>query len=772
MITKNDFFILLYIADNLFQPLRKLNYQELPSNPYKRHLYLRYQKLITSSISAHACEWKFFELAASSEGSATKISKSGEALNLRSIPQKFDYPPRTLIVGGPGMGKSSIVTELCKRWYNKHLLQEYEYVILLDGHSPQINNAKDLDDLVLNPEWMIPIRKADGKNSLFIIDGYEDLSEKCRQQNSFIDRFISGRILHEASCIVTTRPWCAKAISKYFSNETTVVLGFTQQGRKEFIEYNLKGDADEFNHLQKQVEGCSTIPFCLATLIEIYHEKRKLNPQASKVSLTFPKTLFMVYGELIRTLVLQFVRKNQEYLKFMPDSIEIPPGEFIKFPGPIYRSFLELCAFSYTSMMQPSEHNVSPGIETFDLFKQHATENTSGNKTYYTCLHSSIQEYLAAYCISRMNEVDRKSCIDSLTQSNHRYHLMLEFLVDFKCFIPSISRKCFSNVHDFYIFRQLCEVNSDKLIQDAFSNHVNPCTIKRTWPLPSPADFWCLGKVLALSNRHWRLVFTLRCLQNSHLQMLCEGINSVDLPSGQIEKFALALNKIDENGIRYLFQINEKCLSEIREINLHANQLNSNVIPILCDSLPLKATHLKKLTFHHNEIQPGDHKPLIMDGLARCNYLEHVSLSNLKPDECHLLLTNMNSLRIVELWQISPQSCKVVFDTLPQTSIQQLEIHESELNNDCFKDLHITLPQSQVTTLKLINCGIDSVMVEVIVRAAAEKLSSIDLSDNVICDNGGESLLRLHKRFGVDLLETEKCNNFSDHMLRAFLYLT
>ena len=725
---------------------------------------------MTFSTPAH--EWKFSDIAAS-DGSVTKTNKSGGALDLKCIPQKLDYPPRTLIVGGPGVGKSSIVIELCKRWYNKDLLHEYKYVILLQGHDPQISNAESIDDFVLphHREWMIPIIKEDGRNSLFIIDGYEQLDEKCRHHDSFINHFISGKILPEASFVVTTRPWSAKMISEYFSNEVEI-LGFTPQGRKEFIDHNLGGNADDFC-LQKPIERCCAIPFCLATLIEIYQEKRRA-PQTSNESQGLPKTLSMLYGELIRTLVLRYVRKNPEYSKFMPDSIDILPGEFLKFPGPIYKKFLELCAFSFNSMKRSGlfVRNARLGMVTFDLFEKHDRNTTSGNKIYYSCLHSSIQEYLAAYCISRMEEKMMKKCISSLKSYSKQYHLILEFLAGFGCtsFVDG-SRNIFSNIHDFHIFRQLCEANSDEVIQNAFLHHVNPCIIKRTWPIPSPADFWCLGKVIALSNHEWELGFTLRRLQNTHLKMLCEGINSVDMPSGQIRKFSFSLNNFNEDGLCYMFQINEKCLFKTEEINLSGNHLTSTAIPMLCDSFP-KVPNLRMFLFHHNEIQSGEHRKLIMDGLVRCAHLNHVSFSNLKPDECDLLLTNIKCLKVVELWQISPENCKVVFDTLPASrTIEQLEIHQSGLNSDCFKHLHITLPQSKVKTLKMINCGIDSNIVELIVKAA-RNLTSIDLSENLICDDGGESLLQLNTRYNVALLETEKCNKFSKPMLKKFLSLT
>ena len=66
-----------------------------------------------------------------------------------------------------------------------------------------------------------------------------------------------------------------------------------------------------------------------------------------------------------------------------------------------------------------------------------------------------------------------------------------------------------------------------------------PIAIEIPWSQPTMTDFWCLGRVIALSTCKWNLGFTYQNIQNSHIEMLCEGIKSVDPEAvkGQIKTF-------------------------------------------------------------------------------------------------------------------------------------------------------------------------------------------------------------------------------------------
>ena len=173
---------------------------------------------------------------------------------------------------------------------------------------------------------------------------------------------------------------------------------------------------------------------------------------------------------------------------------------------------------------------VKEDCETFDLLVKHVEERTYGKSSYYKFLHSSIGEYLAAYAISRMKSDDIKKCF--IQMKSYRYALVLEFLSGFGC-VPSDLFVVKPNMHNFYVFRQLCEMNSPEIIAASCKGLIK---VHRTWPVPSPADMWCLGKVIGFSRCEWELGFTFCFIENSRLEMLCKGINS---PIGELKRISL-----------------------------------------------------------------------------------------------------------------------------------------------------------------------------------------------------------------------------------------
>ena len=50
------------------------------------------------------------------------------------------------------MGKSTLAIKLCKSWADGKLLQEYDAVILITLRDPEIQEAKDIADLLLHPD--------------------------------------------------------------------------------------------------------------------------------------------------------------------------------------------------------------------------------------------------------------------------------------------------------------------------------------------------------------------------------------------------------------------------------------------------------------------------------------------------------------------------------------------------------------------------------------------------------------------------------------------
>jgi len=106
-----------------------------------------------------------------------------EALNVEDYKKKV-----ILILGGPGMGKSTLAINICKQWAGGNLLQGYDAVLLLLLRDPEVQEAKDLL-LALNDEIRENIYKeitySNGEKICFILEGYDELPYKLRQSSVF-----------------------------------------------------------------------------------------------------------------------------------------------------------------------------------------------------------------------------------------------------------------------------------------------------------------------------------------------------------------------------------------------------------------------------------------------------------------------------------------------------------------------------------------------------------------------------------------------------------
>ena len=748
---------------------------------YHKHLCIQHK-------TATAENWKYCELIIRDE-------MMTQDLKLQNILQTSDpeIPPRTLILGTPGIGKTSLAVELCRKWAYGQLLQEYKYVILLWANNPRIRGATEICHFVPQEqeEWIVQVKRDNGRGCLFILDGYDELvpSENKPESESIFYRLVRRDLFSEASLIVTTRPWCRNEISTFFSSEIEIV-GFSLQGRSTFIRQNLN-NPDKFNSFlmsfpKVYIECFLSTPLHLTTLIKIY-KKDYEGIQCKSIDVSSQKNLYTltrVYGALVQNLVLRFINKNKKMEEKMPESFKIKPGEFNKLPRVIFNYFMQLCEVSFESTIkQTTSLELSKDFLTFDLLVKHKYETESERTWYYEFLHSSIKEYLTAYYISQAHSEDIRKCFQSMKKFS-RFSLVLEFL----CGFGQVPSDCFAvekSISNLSIVRQLCEACSADLIRKLFEQYseVNifhtvsspiaadftlslPKAIEIPWSQPTMTDFWCLGRVIALSTCKWNLGFTHRNIQNSHIEMLCEGIKSVDPEAvkGQIKTFNFSLNSFDEQGLSHILSLNPYFLLSTNYINFRGNSLKIAAVEMLCKGL-LLFPNLRRFLFHENNLDSGDHFALIEILLGQMDFIEQVSFSNLSKHECQLLFRPSKTLRIVELWQLNKSSVKAVVDLIPSqvsgSCLERLEIHQSKVTDECLESLSETLPISSITSLVMSNCSIDCKTTRLIV-SASQRLNLLDLSNNAIKDEGGYQLLTLPE--DVDLCDTNKRNYFSEEM--------
>ena len=151
-----------------------------------------------------------------------------------------------LIIGAPGIGKTSLVRWLCLGWAQGKLLQHYEVVIILQLRDRCLITAKsigeiiDPDDPTNGMAIFQEMKRKRGERVLIIFDGYDEAPAVLKE--SVVQRLLEGRTLPSATVLITSQPTATYELVRDSRFEQKLeVLGFTKRNILQYArEYFLK----------------------------------------------------------------------------------------------------------------------------------------------------------------------------------------------------------------------------------------------------------------------------------------------------------------------------------------------------------------------------------------------------------------------------------------------------------------------------------------------------------------------------------------------------
>ena len=270
-----------------------------------------------------------------------------------------------LIEGAPGVGKSTFSWEICKRWAEGTVFQQFSLVLLLRLRDESVQTAKTVKDLILFPmdkrveEVSQYLKENWGKHTLLILEGLDELPKLLLTQPSIFTHLLDGTELPDAVILVTSRPSATPQLWQNWKKRISrhvEILGFTDQSIEDYIASIL--DPEEipafYTYLctAPSIRQLMYIPLHSGIAVEVYR-------MFSGSDRPLPTTNTDLYTTLILTILTRYLAKHPVY---KDDEIEV--NKFTDLP-PDISSLLTQLAFDsllrqhliYKDKDRPVEHH-------------------------------------------------------------------------------------------------------------------------------------------------------------------------------------------------------------------------------------------------------------------------------------------------------------------------------------------------------------------------------------------------------------------------------
>ena len=519
------------------------------------------------------------------EGCKTKMTFADLA-NLKDGRQ----PQCIVVEGAPGSGKTMFSWEVCIRWAKGEILQQYSVLSLLQLRDPKVREASTIADLLPNSSTDLHKEMVDAhqESCCILLDGFDELPEDKRSEQSFFMKLLTGELLPLATVIITSRPWATNNFVwryRHCISQRIEIVGFTWENVDTYVAQAFPDETEQSNfklYLKRYpyIRSVMYIPLNCAIVVEVFRQSGKIEDA--------PKTLTQLYTELVKTALLRYLKCHPIYKekswylgnKFKTD-----------LPNEVYQKFISLCLVAYEGIEKEQLvfNHLPADFETFDLMQKVEHIHISSGQSYsYNFLHLSIQEYLAAYHISLIGT------------SPFQVELKVEK------FFCGLTRTCnFDWTLNIHILH--CLYESQKT---TFSGELRKCITCSCEKHLSPSDMYVIGSYLALTKLKWAVNLGYEFLSDEHFEMLCAGINAQNKVSCLIKTLNLKHSVITSIGIEHFMTLPSSLWQSFTYLNLSHSNLGNEGCDKLAEFIPL-LSQLNSLKIHESKITSGGHINLI-----------------------------------------------------------------------------------------------------------------------------------------------------------------
>ena len=375
-------------------------YENAPISPDSKWPPTPSREFITLAVvqGHHECRDEY--IGHTLQGNVKQVLTNKKEVTIDQIleAEKDSKKPRlVLIEGAPGIGKSTLAWELCRKY-----MKQYSLVVLLRLREKEVQEISNISQLFSdcekedNKSLVKEVSKCQGRGVLFILDGFDELP-KTLQKKSFLLSLINGRVLPASTVLVTSRPSAtAELLISCHPQKRIEILGFTQESVETYASSVFSDEPEKLAKFKSYISASNNpainslmyVPLNAAIIVLIYQDCIR------KSDVFLPHTLTELYTQLCLTIL-------KKYLNIHHPSVRAE--KFEDLPPDLYNQFLLLSqvAFEGITKNEVIFHTVPSNLVDFGFLDAVSALYGAGSVSY-NFLHLTLQEFFAAYHISHL----------------------------------------------------------------------------------------------------------------------------------------------------------------------------------------------------------------------------------------------------------------------------------------------------------------------------------------------------------------------------------
>ena len=369
-----------------------------------------------------------------------------------------DDHKNVLVVGRPGIGKTSLTTKMLRLWAKGEAFNVFDVVFLVKFRRFNGSAELSLRELLTRAETVQNLDDSvwefvqnESSKVLLIFDGLDEYSRKKKintQENyennveekmpvSFLyNKLVAGKLLRGASILTTTRPTAVKYVAHVDFQRTVEILGFTSENVEEYVEKFTRGSpgAKEkmWGHIKSNINlfslsyipvNCFLICHCLLQII------------LSESSQALPTKMTDIYKMTVKMLLFKHNREgsSQEELKELESTHMYEPFE--RFPGELLKILNSLGEIAFKGIKEGRllfESSEVSGLEDCGLLHKLPDLNPKAlgdpPNSQFCFTHLTVQEFFAAKHVvdTKTNEEIKEFVCNHIDDG--KWQVVLQFL--------------------------------------------------------------------------------------------------------------------------------------------------------------------------------------------------------------------------------------------------------------------------------------------------------------------------------------------------------